>query len=111
MWFVNEKGKPDDRWELSIINGKSSEAKQLSRSYGWPCEDKIIVWSCGGTMELKLNERLAAAMRLAAQEYASELNGSLTRTDSNIAVQTMISDMIKDQGVMTTTYERPSNEN
>ena len=96
---------------ITCINGKSAEAKQLSRSYGWPCEDKIIVWSCGGTMELTLNERLASVMRLAAQEYASELNGSLTRTDTNIAVQTMISDMIKDQGVMTTTYERPSNEN
>ena len=96
---------------ITCINGKSAEAKQLSRSYGWPCGDKIIVWSCGGTMELKLNERLAAAMRLAAREYANELNGSLTRTDSNIAVQTMISDMLKEQGVTTTTYERPSNEN
>lgn len=97
MWFVSEKGVPADGWELSIINGKSVEAKQLSRSYGWPCADKIIVWSCGGTMKLKLNERLAAAMRLAAQEYANELNGSLTRTDSNVAVQTMISDMLKEQ--------------
>lgn len=97
MWFVSEKGVPADGWELSIINGKSVEAAQLSRSYGWPCNDKIIVWSCGGTMKLKLNERLAAVMRLAAQEYANELNGSLTRTNSNIAVQTMISDMLKEQ--------------
>lgn len=74
MWFVCEKGKPADRWELSIINNESPEAKQLARSYGWPCDDKIIVWSYGGAMELTLNERLAAAMRLAAHEYANELN-------------------------------------
>ena len=97
MWFVNEKGTPDDRWEISIINNESPDAKQLSRSYGWPCAHKIIVWSCGGTMELTLNERLASVMRLAAHEYANELNAPLPCIDSNIAVQTMISDMLKEQ--------------
>lgn len=73
-WVVSEKGKPSDRWELSIIDSQHPEFEQLKTSSGWGGEGKIIVWSSCGSCELTACDLLADKLRIVAVQMADELN-------------------------------------
>jgi len=72
-WEIFEKGKyGETHWELSVINRKATEYEFLRSTYGWGCQDKIILFTTGMGGNQRPNTKEFAA--LCAAILCRELN-------------------------------------